>query len=84
MSSKIKVVKKIILDVKKNKDQSLLKYEKKFSKLKKLNKNDLVFSKSEINKIIKRLDKKTKNQLILLLKEFIIFIKIRSLKILKF
>ena len=61
--SKIKVVKKIILEIKKNKDQSLLKYEKKFSKLKKLNKKDLFFTKSETNKIIKRLDIKTKNSI---------------------
>ena len=31
--SKIRVVKKIIYEVKKEKDQSLLKYEKKFSNL---------------------------------------------------
>ena len=61
--SKIKVVKKIILEIKKNKDQSLLKYEKKFSKLKKLNKKDLFFTKAETNKIIKRLDIKTKNSI---------------------
>ena len=34
--SKLKVVKRIIFDVKKNKDQSLLKFERKFSKLKKI------------------------------------------------
>ena len=60
---KLKIVKGIILDVKKNKDQSLLKFEKKFSKLKRINRNDLVFNKSEINKIIKRLDSKTKNSI---------------------
>ena len=41
--SKIRVVKKIISEIKKNRDQSLLKYEKKFSNLKKLNKKDLFF-----------------------------------------
>ena len=60
---KIEIVKKIISDVKKNRDQSLVKYEKRFSKFKKLSKNNLVFSKSEINKIIKRLDKKTKRSI---------------------
>ena len=50
---KIEIVKKIISDVKKNRDQSLVKYEKRFSKFKKLSKNNLVFSKLEINKIIK-------------------------------
>ena len=35
-SSKSGVVKKIIIDVKKNKDKSLIKYEKKFNKLKNL------------------------------------------------
>ena len=60
---KIEIVKKIISDVKKNRDQSLVKYEKRFSKFKKLSKNNLVFSKSEINKIIKRLDKKTKKSI---------------------
>ena len=61
--SKIRVVKKIISEVKKEKDQSLLKYEKKFSNLKKLNKKDLFFTKSEMDKIIKRLDIKTKNSI---------------------
>ncbi len=61
--SKIRVVKKIISEIKKNRDQSLLKYEKKFSKIKKLNKKDLFFTKSETNKIIKRLDIKTKNSI---------------------
>ena len=43
--SKAVVVKKIINDVKKNKDKSLLKYEKKFNKLRKLNKKNLFFFK---------------------------------------
>ena len=36
-SSKSGIVRKIIIDIKKNKDKSLLKYEKKFNKLKQLN-----------------------------------------------
>ena len=60
---KIKIVKQIISEVKKNRDQSLVKFEKKFSKFKKLSKKNLVFSKSEINKIIKQLDKKTKRSI---------------------
>ena len=43
-SSKSGVVKKIIIDVKKNKDKSLIKYEKKFNNLKKLNRKNLYFS----------------------------------------
>ncbi len=62
-SSKINVVKKIINDVKKNKDQSLIRYEKKFGKLKKLNKKNFIFSNLEIKKNIKKLDIKTKNSI---------------------
>ncbi len=56
-------VKKIIKDVRKNKDKSILKYEKKFLKLKKINKKDIKFSKIEIKKIIKTLDKKTRKSI---------------------
>ena len=54
------VVSRIIKEVKKNKDKAIIKYEKKFSKIKKINNKDLKFSKKEINTIIKKLDKKTK------------------------
>ena len=47
-SSKITIVKKIVNDVKKNKDKSLIKYEKKFNNVKSLNTNKLFFSKIEI------------------------------------
>jgi len=48
--NKTAIVDKIILDVKKNGDKAVLKYEKKFSKIKtKINK--IVFSKNEINQI---------------------------------
>ena len=52
-------VKKIIEDVKKNGDYSIIKLEKKFSNIKKLNKNMIKFNKSEINTILKKLDLKT-------------------------
>ncbi len=78
--SKIKVVKKIISDVKKNKDRSLFKYEKKFNRLKKININDLFFSKSEIDKIIKRLDNKTKNSINIAFKRIYNFHKNQKFK----
>lgn len=62
-SSKTAIVKKIINDTKKNRDKSLIKYEKKFNKLKKLNKKDLSFSNAEIKKNIKKLDQKIKNSI---------------------
>ena len=60
-SSKSLLVKKIISDVIKNKDQALIKYENKFSKSNKIGKKDIKFSNKEINTTIKKLDKKTKN-----------------------
>ena len=56
-------VKKIIQDVKKNKDSALIKYEKKYSKLKNISLRNIKFSATEKNKIIKKLDKKTKNSI---------------------
>ena len=53
-------VKKIIKDIKKNKDIALIKYEKKYSKLNHISLNTIKFSASEKNMIIKKLDKKTK------------------------
>jgi len=53
-------VKKIVKDIKKNKDIALIKYEKKYSKLKNISLNNIKFSISEKKKIIKKLDKKTK------------------------
>jgi histidinol dehydrogenase len=55
-----KQVKNIIQDIKKNKDIALIKYEKKYSKLKNISMRNIKFSISEKNKIIKKLDKKTK------------------------
>ena len=59
-SKNSKIVNKIISDVKKFNDNAVLKYEKKFSKLKKIKTKNIKFSKSEIKKIISKLDKKTK------------------------
>ena len=54
-------IKFIINDVKKNKDLALIKYEKKYSKIKNISLKNIKFSKSEKIKIIKKLDAKTKN-----------------------
>ena len=53
-------VKNIIQDVKKNKDYALIKYEKKYSKIKNISLKNIKFSTIEKKKIIKKLDKKTK------------------------
>tara|TARA_B100000586_G_scaffold102216_1_gene73148 strand:- start:270 stop:1568 length:1299 start_codon:yes stop_codon:yes gene_type:complete len=62
-SSKLGIVKKIINDVRKKKDKSVIKYEKKFSGFKKLNKKNIFFSNSEIKKSIKDVDTKTKTSI---------------------
>ena len=62
-NSKLITVRKILKDIKKNKDKSVIKYEKKFSGFKKLNKKNIYFSKSEIAKNIKSLDAKTKESI---------------------
>ena len=61
--SKTKIVKTIVKDVKKGRDKSLIKYEKRFNSLKKLSKNKLFFSNSEIKKNIKNLDPRVKNSI---------------------
>ena len=53
-------VRNIIQDIKKNEDLALIKYEKKYSNLKNISINNIKFSILEKNKIIKKLDKKTK------------------------
>ena len=56
------VVKNIISNVKKNGDKAVIKYEKKFSKIK--NKSvKIIFSNKEINKIAKTIDKKIKQSI---------------------
>ena len=57
--SKSSLVKKIINNVKKNGDKAVLKYEKKFSKVK-TKSNKILFSNKEINKISKQTDGKIK------------------------
>ena len=56
------IVKKIISDVKKNGDKAVIKYEKKFSKIKN-SPNSIIFSKKEINGITKKIDKKIKKSI---------------------
>ena len=60
--NKTSVVKKIILDVKKNGDKAVLKYEKKFSKIK-TKSVKILFSKKEINEISKKTDKKIRKSI---------------------
>jgi len=62
-SSKEIVVKKIVNQIKKNGDKALIKYEKKFNKLKKLNKTNLFFSNSEIRSNIKDLNRATRKSI---------------------
>ena len=56
------VVKKIIRNVKKDGDRAVIKYEKKFSKIKSKS-SKILFSKEEINKIAKKTDKKIKQSI---------------------
>ena len=62
-TNKILLVRKIIEDVKKNKDKALIRYEKKFSKLKNLNIKNIKYSESEIKKIISKLDRTTRKSI---------------------
>ncbi len=59
-SSKYYLIKKIISDIKRNKDKALIKYEKKYSNYKIKSIKDIKFSKIEIKNIINKLDLKTK------------------------
>ena len=60
--NKTSEVKKIIFNVKKNGDEAVIKYEKKFSKVK-TKTNKIIFSKNEINKIAKKTNKKIKQSI---------------------
>ena len=55
-------IKKILDYVRKNGDNALIKYEKKFSKIK-INSKKIRFSKTEINNISKKIDKKLKRSI---------------------
>ncbi len=60
--SKVNSVKKIISKVRNEGDKAILKYEKKFSKIK-FNTRSIKFSKKEINNISKKIDKKLKRSI---------------------
>ena len=60
--SKTNAVKDIILSVKKNGDKSVIKFEKKFSKIK-IKSTKIIFSKKEINEISKKIDTKLKKSI---------------------
>ena len=62
-ASKLNRVKKIIVDIRRNGDKSLIKYEKKFNKIKNLNSRALFFSEGEIKKHIQKLDPKIKSSI---------------------
>ena len=79
-SKKYNLVKKIILDVIKNKDKALIKYEKKYSKNNKIKINKIKFSKKEVQNIIKKLDKKTKKSIDLAFKRIYNFHKNQTIK----
>ena len=56
------VVKKILASVKRNGDKAVIKYEKKFSKIKS-NSTKIKFSKKEINSIVKNIDPELKKSI---------------------
>ncbi len=78
--SKTSTVRKILKDIKKNKDASLIKYEKKFNVTKKLNKKSLYFSKFEIKKNLKLLNKRTKKDIDLAYNRILSFHKNQKIK----
>ena len=79
-NTKGSTVRKILKGVRKNKDISLIKYEKKFSGINKLGKRGLYFSKSEIKKSLKQLDKRTKKDIDLAYSRILIFHKNQKIK----
>ncbi len=83
-ASKLSVVKKILKDVKKNKDKSLTKYEKKFNKVRSINKKDIVYTSSEIRRSIKKLDNRTKNSINIAYERILNFHKKQKFKNYKF
>jgi len=60
--TKSSAVKKILIDVKKNGDKAIIKYEKRFSK-NKTNSSSIKFSRNEINKVCKSIDKNLKRSI---------------------
>jgi len=79
-NSKASTVRKILGDIKKSKDTSLIRYEKKFSGIKKLNKKNLSFSKSEITKSLKLLNRNTKRDIDLAYNRILSFHKNQKIK----
>ena len=71
----IKIVSKILKDVKKNKNKAVLKYEKKFSK-----NNKIITSKNEINESIKLLDPKVKKAIDFAYQRILKFHKLQKVK----
>ena len=61
-SKNLFMVKRIVNDVRSNGDKAIFKYEKKFTKIKKLNKK-FTLSDGEVFKIIKKLNKETKKSI---------------------
>ncbi len=81
--NKSAISKKIVTQVKKNKDKAIIKFEKRFNKIKNINKRNLIFSNKEIKKIIKTLDKETKKSIDMAyqrLKKFHLHQKLKSFK----
>ena len=78
--SKVNIVRKIVKDVRKYKDKSIIKYEKKFNNVKFLSKKNFYFSNSEIKKNIKKLDNKVKNSIDLAYKRISSFHKNQKFK----
>ena len=76
-------VKKIIKNVKKYGDKALIKYEKKFSNIKKKNLK-IKFSQNEINQISKSTDPQLKKSIDLAYKRIILFHKKQKVKLFKF
>ena len=61
-SKNLFMVKRIVNDVRSNGDKAIFKYEKKFTKIKKLNKK-FALSDGEVFKIIRKLNKETKKSI---------------------
>ncbi len=79
-SSKAKTVRKILGNIKKNKDISLIKYEKRFSGIKKVTKKNLYFSKVEIKKNLKLLNSRTRKDIDLAYNRILNFHKNQKIK----
>ena len=78
--SKTKTVKRIVKDIRKGQDKSLLKYEKKFNGLKNLSRNKLFFSNYEIKRNINNLDPRVKNSIDLAFSRIVNFHKKQKFK----